>query len=147
MRILVDGDACPVKHLIEKTAARYGVGVVFFHSTCHCSSDSENAAVEKIMVDNESQAVDMAIINKTAEGDIVVTGDFGLASLVLGKKAKAISFNGMIFDESNIDRLLFERHVSGVIRRSGRRTKGPAKRTGNDDKNFEESLRFLILQS
>ncbi|MDD3706414.1 MAG: YaiI/YqxD family protein [Clostridiaceae bacterium] len=145
MRILIDGDACPVTHLVEKIAARYGVGVVFFHSTCHCSSNS-NSAMEKIMVDNESQAVDMAIINKITEGDIVVTGDFGLASLVLGKKARAISFNGMIYDESNIDRLLFERHVSGVIRRSGGRTKGPAKRTVGDNRNFEKSLVFLISQ-
>lgn len=30
MRILIDGDACPVTHLVEKIAARYGVGVVFF---------------------------------------------------------------------------------------------------------------------
>jgi len=52
----------------------------------------------------------------------------------------------MIFDESNIDRLLFERHVSGVIRRSGGRTKGPARRTDNDDRNFEKSLSFLISQ-
>ena len=145
MRILIDGDACPVTHLIEKTAARCGVGVVFFHSTCHYSNYS-NAAAEKIMVDNESQAVDMAIINKAVKGDIVVTGDFGLASLVLGKGAKAISFSGMIFDESNIDRLLLERHISGVIRRSGGRTKGPARRTDSDNRNFEKSLSFLISQ-
>ena len=145
MRILIDGDACPVTHLAEKIAARYGVGVVFFHSTCHYSNNS-NAAAEKIMVDNESQAVDMAIINKAVKGDIVVTGDFGLASLVLGKKARAISFNGMIYDEGNIERLLFERHVSGAIRRSGGRTKGPAKRTTNDNRNFEKSLIFLISQ-
>jgi hypothetical protein len=145
MKILVDGDACPVTHLIEKIAARYRIGVVFFHSTCHYSSDS-NAAMEKIMVDNVSQAVDMAIINKAKEGDIVVTGDFGLASLVLGKKAKAVSFNGMIFNEDNIDRLLFERHVSGAARRGGGRVKGPAKRRDSDDRNFEKSLSFLISQ-
>ena len=145
MRILVDGDACPVTHLIEKIAARYGVGVVFFHSTCHYSSNS-NAATEKIMVDNVSQAVDMAIINKVSEGDIVVTGDFGLASLILAKKARAISFNGMIFCEDNIDKLLFERYVAGAVRRGGGRVKGPARRTDSDNRNFEKSLSFLISQ-
>lgn len=147
MRILIDGDACPVTALIEKTAARYGVGVVFFHSTCHYSSSCSSGGMEKIMVDNESQAVDMAIINKVTKGDIVVTGDFGLASLVLGKGAHAISFNGMIYDEKNIDRLLFERHMAGVVRRSGGRVKGPAKRTGSDNKSFEKSLVFLISQN
>ena len=147
MRILIDGDACPVTALIQKTAARFGVGVVFFHSTCHYSSNSNDAAMEKIMVDNVSQAVDMAIINNASKGDIVVTGDFGLASLVLGKRVHAISFNGMIFSESNIDQLLFERHVAGVVRRSGGRTKGPAKRGAGDDKNFEKALCFLISQN
>lgn len=147
MRILVDGDACPVTALVEKTAARYEVGVVFFHSTCHHSSNPSSGAMEKIMVDNVSQAVDMAIINKATKGDIVVTGDFGLASLVLGKKAYAVSFSGMIFNEDNIDRLLFERHMAGVVRRSGGRTKGPAKRTDKDDKSFEKSLNFLISQN
>jgi uncharacterized protein YaiI (UPF0178 family) len=147
MRILIDGDACPVTALIQKTSARYGVGVVLFHSTCHYSSNTNGAAMEKIMVDNVSQAVDMAIINKASKGDIVVTGDFGLASLVLGKGVYAISFSGMIYDENNIDQLLFERHISGVVRRNGGRTKGPAKRSTNDDKNFEKSLNFLISQN
>jgi len=147
MRILVDGDACPVTALIQKTAARYGIGVVFFHSTCHHSSNSNAADMEKIMVDNVSQAVDMAIINKASGGDIVVTGDFGLASLVLGKGAYAVSFSGMIYDEKNIDRLLFERHVAGVVRRSGGRTRGPAKRNASDDRSFEKSLHFLISQN
>ncbi|HYE84551.1 MAG TPA: YaiI/YqxD family protein [Clostridia bacterium] len=147
MRILVDGDACPVTALIGKIAARHGVGVVFFHSTCHHSSNSDGNVMEKIMVDNVSQAVDMAIINKAEKGDIVVTGDFGLASLVLGKKAYAVSFSGMIFNEGNIDRLLFERHVSGVIRRGGGRTKGPARRSEGDDRNFEKSLDLLISQN
>ncbi|KUO74144.1 MAG: hypothetical protein APF77_11555 [Clostridia bacterium BRH_c25] len=146
MKILVDGDACPVTALIEKIAARHGVGVVFFHSTCH-HSDNYNRAMEKIMVDNVSQAVDMAIINKASKGDIVVTGDFGLASLVLGKKAYALSFSGMVYDENNIDRLLFERHMAGIVRRSGGRTKGPAKRCGSDDKDFEKALSFLISQN
>jgi uncharacterized protein YaiI (UPF0178 family) len=146
MRILVDGDACPVTALIEKIAARYGIGVVFFHSTCHHSSNT-GSSMEKIMVDNVSQAVDMAIINKASRGDIVVTGDFGLASLVLGRKAYALSFSGMIYDEQNIDRLLFERHVAGVVRRSGGRMKGPARRRESDDKDFEKSLCFLISQN
>lgn len=147
MIILVDGDACPVTSLIERIAKTYGISVVFFHSTCHHSCYSNDAYVEKIMVDNVSQAVDMAIINKVSEGDIVVTGDFGLASLILAKKARAISFNGMIFCEDNIDKLLFERYVAGAVRRGGGRVKGPARRTKRDDSRFEKSLSFLISQN
>ncbi|MGE5630118.1 MAG: YaiI/YqxD family protein [Caulobacteraceae bacterium] len=146
MKILVDGDACPATGIIEKAAAELGVKVFFFHSTSHYSNMSHNGAVEIIMVDNVSQAVDMAIINKASEGDIVVTGDFGLASLALSKKAFAVSFNGKIYTDDNIDRLLFERHIASVIRRGGGRTKGPVKRSREDDLNFDKSIRFLIFK-
>jgi uncharacterized protein YaiI (UPF0178 family) len=144
MKILVDGDACPVTVIIEKISAEYGIKTIFIHSTSHYSPISNSVVIEKIMVDNVSQAADMAIINKASEGDIIITGDFGLASLALGKKAHAISFSGRIFNESNIDRLLFERHLSNVVRRGGGRARGPAKRNKEDDLNFEKALRSLI---
>lgn len=147
MKILVDGDACPVTGIIEKLAAEYGIRTIFIHSTSHYSNMPDSGAMEKIMVDNESQAADMAIINKASEGDIIITGDFGLASLALSRKADAVSFSGRIFSEENIDRLLFERHLAGVVRKGGGRTKGPAKRNAVDDLNFEKSLRLLILKN
>lgn len=147
MKILVDGDACPVTGLIEKIVTEYGIRTIFIHSTSHYSSMSDSGAIEKIMVDNVSQAADMAIINRASEGDIIVTGDFGLASLALGMKACALSFSGRVFSEENIDRLLFERHLASVVRRGGGRAKGPAKRTREDNLNFENSLRMLILKN
>jgi len=147
MKILIDGDACPVTGIIARIAKEYGIRAILVYSTSHYRNMSDDGVMEKIMVDNVSQAVDMAIINKASEGDIVVTGDFGLAALVLSKKALALSFSGRIYTEENIDMLLFERHLSNVIRKGGGRTKGPAKRTHEDDLNFEKSLRTLILKS
>ena len=146
MRIYIDGDACPVTDIVVRTASEFSLEVTLIHSTSHFGSASGYGQVEKIMVDNESQAADMAIINRVAEGDIVVTGDYGLASLVLGKKALAISFNGKVYDNENIERLLFERHISAEMRRSGGKVKGPAKRTREDDEQFGIALRRLILR-
>lgn len=147
MKILVDADACPVKEIIANVAEEFGVRTIFIFSTSHYSRTTKYQTVEKIMVDNESQAADMAIMNKVSAGDIVITGDFGLAALVLGKKAFALSFSGRFFDEHNIDKLLFERHLSGMIRRSGGRVKGPGKRNTGDDMQFEHGLRTLILKN
>lgn len=147
MKILVDADACPVKEIVERVAAEYGIHTFFVFSTSHFSRTTKYQTVEKIMVDNESQAADMAIMNMVSAGDIVITGDFGLAALVLGKKAFVLSFSGRLFDEDNIDKLLFERHLSGMIRRSGGRVKGPAKRNAGDDMQFECGLRSLILKN
>ncbi|MFZ5352180.1 MAG: YaiI/YqxD family protein [Bacillota bacterium] len=146
MQILVDGDACPVKSQIVSIAKEFSLKVCIVFSTSHFGSAMEYPEMEKIMVDNESQAADMVIINKVTPGDIVVTGDFGLASLVLGKKATAISFSGRVYDEDNIDKLLFERYLSAEIRRSGGKLKGPAKRSKEDDYNFKEALKLLILK-
>jgi len=52
--------------------------------------------------------------------------------------------NGLIFTDMNMDRLLMERHIGKKIRRSGGRTKGPAKRTKDDDIRFEAAFRKLL---
>lgn len=145
MRILVDGDACPVKSEIIKIAEKYDIEVVLVNSICHSSFNSNYNNLQKIMVDNVSQATDMVIINKVTFGDIVITADYGLASLGLLKNAKVISFSGMIYDNNNIDRLLFERYLSAEARKSGKRQKGISKRSKDDDIKFISSLNNLIL--
>lgn len=149
MKIYVDADACPVKQAIINTARKYQLKVVFIFSTSHCGNlrlveGYEN--VEIIMVDNVSQAADMAIINKVNSEDVVVTGDFGLASIVISMKAAAISFSGGLFNTDNIDKLLFERHLASVIRKGGGKIKGPAKRSKEDDLNFKSALESVILK-
>lgn len=148
MKIFVDADACPVKKLIIDIASGYGIEVFLVHSTCHFTQSNKYKSISDqvsvIMVDNESQAADMKIINMSQKDDIVVTGDFGLASLVLGKGAYAISFNGKIYRTDSIDVMLLERHISASIRRSGGRIKGPPKRNIEDDINFSKNLNILI---
>jgi uncharacterized protein YaiI (UPF0178 family) len=146
MKILVDGDACPVKSEIMKVAEQYDIDVVIVYSISHHGNSNEYEKAQKIMVDNESQAADMAIINKVTYDDIVVTGDFGLASLVLAKRACAISFSGKVYDNYNIDKLLFERFLSAEIRRSGGKAKGPSKRTSEDNRKFYQVFKSLILK-
>jgi uncharacterized protein YaiI (UPF0178 family) len=149
MKIYVDADACPVKQAIIKIAAKYQLEAVFVFSTSHSGNLSlvEGCKnVDIIMVDNVSQAADMAIINRVNSEDVVVTGDFGLASIVISKRAAAISFSGGLFNTDNIDKLLFERHLSSIIRRSGGKTKGPAKRSKEDDWSFCSGLESVILK-
>lgn len=64
--------------------------------------------------------------------------------MVLSKGGYPINQNGMIYSNENIDQLLFTRHLSKKIRNSGQRTKGPKKRTKDDDIKFEKNLISLI---
>lgn len=93
-----------------------------------------------------ADAVDLALINLCRKGDIVVTQDYGVAALALGKKAYAIHQNGWQYTNENIDRLLMERHISKRVRRANKKVhlKGPAKRTEDDDAMFVNGLTSLI---
>ena len=49
-----------------------------------------------------------------------------------------------LYNDENIDRLLYSRHISKKIRKSGGKTKGPKKRTKEDDINFEKTLNEIL---
>ena len=100
--------------------------------------DEKNIKV--IVVSKGIDAVDFAILNNIEKGDIVITQDYGLASLVLSRNSYAINQSGMVYTNENIDELLYSRHVSKKIRKSGARVKGPKKRSKSDDDNFEKTL-------
>ena len=76
--------------------------------------------------------------------DVVVTQDFGLAAMVLGKGARVVNQNGLIYTNDNIDKLLLERHIGQKVRRGGGKTRGPAKRTKEDDARFEAAFESLL---
>lgn len=141
MKILVDADACPVKNEIEDIAKKYNISVTMFIDTSHILKSEYS---EIITVDKSADSVDIALINRTCAGDIVVTQDYGVAAMALGKKAYAINQNGLVYTAENIDRLLFERHIGKKVRRSGGRTGTIKKRTLEDNKHFSEKFIALI---
>ena len=64
--------------------------------------------------------------------------------MVLGKGARAVNQNGLVYSDGNIDKLLMDRHIGAKIRRGGGRTKSPARRTKEDNDLFETELSKLI---
>ncbi|MFA9397860.1 MAG: YaiI/YqxD family protein [Clostridiaceae bacterium] len=141
MRILVDADACPSKNVIERAAKENGIEVIMFCDINHILTSEYS---EILYFDSGYQSVDMKIINAATKGDIVISQDYGLASLVLGKGCLAISPKGFIYTNENIDKLLLERHLSAKARKSKQRTKGPKKRTQDDEERFYRNLMRLI---
>jgi hypothetical protein len=142
VRILVDADACPGRDLIEKAAMKYEIEVIMYCDMNHILR-SDYSVVKYI--ESGFQSVDMAIANVAKAGDIVVTQDYGVAAMVLGKKAYAISPKGRIYSDENIDRLLFERHISAKVRRGGGKTSNhPKKRTSEDDERLYKNMLLLI---
>jgi len=140
MRILVDADACPVKERIVKLAKKYKIEVLMFFDNSHVYHDGYS---EVFILDKGADSVDYFLINRTHAGDIVVTQDYGVATMALSKSAFPINQNGLIYDDDNILTLLNQRAVNKKLRRH-KNMKGPKKRTKENDKKFEENLLSLI---
>ena len=145
MTIYIDADACPVTRIAEGIARRHGIPVMLLCDTNHVlTSDYSTVKV----IGAGADAVDFALINLCQRGDIVITQDYGVAALALGKGARAIHQSGKWFTDDNIEGLLMDRHLAKKARCSGKHhLKGPAKRTGEDDKRFAESFERLIQEA
>jgi len=133
MKILVDADACPVKEIIVRLAKQRQIPVTMLIDTSHHLNDGYSKI---ITVDKQADSVDFALMGLLAREDIVVKQDYGLAAMVLGKGARVVNQNGLVYTNENIDKLLMERHIGAKVRRGGGRTKGPAKRTKEDNERF-----------
>ncbi|MEG1900523.1 MAG: DUF188 domain-containing protein [Bacilli bacterium] len=141
MRIIIDGDACPNIKEIALLAKENNMETIIFIDTNHLIA-CEYATI--ITVDYTSQNVDVHIINKIIKGDLVITNDYGLATICIGKGAKVISFNGFIYDSSNIDGLLELKHLKMNLRKNKIRIKNIKKRTTEDCQNLLLSINKII---
>ncbi|MGL5574751.1 MAG: YaiI/YqxD family protein [Sarcina sp.] len=144
MRIIVDGDGCPGMNLIEKVARAEDVELIVYSTVDH--NINLNYGMVK-RVDAGFQSVDMYVMNETKKNDVVISQDFGVAAMVLGKKAFAVSPKGMVYTNDNIERLLFERHLSAKARKAGLRGKNTSKRTKEDDMRFYESVKRVVREA
>lgn len=141
MKILIDADGCPVIKQATQIAKENNIEVVIFCDTSHIIN-SDYAQI--ITVSKGADSVDFALVNEVKSGDIAVTQDYGLAAMVLSKGGKAITQNGMIISDSNLELLLTSRYESKKARMSGAHLKGPKKRTAQNDEEFIKSFKSLI---
>ena len=96
------------------------------------------------MVDSGFQSVDMKIVNECKSGDIVISQDYGVAAICLGKNAKTLSPKGYIYNNENIGAMLEQRHLNQRIRSGGGRIQSSKKRTKEDDMRLYKNLIYLI---
>mgnify|MGYP000236428180 FL=1 len=146
MHIYIDADACPVVGIAEDIATKYNISVTLLCDTNHVLTSDYS---EVIVVGAGADAVDYKLISICHRGDIVVTQDYGVAAMALGKGAYAIHQSGKWYTDENIDQMLMERHLNKKARRASSRNhiKGPRKRTDEDDQRFAESFEKLLRKA
>jgi len=138
MRVLIDADGCPVVPIAVKLCKQTNTPCLIL---CDTSHRIEYDGVETLIFDKGSDSVDFALVNLVKENDIVITQDYGLASMCLAKKARVIHQDGYEYTDENIDALLTFRHTAAKLRRSGERFHTQKKRTAEQNRAF--SAKFL----
>lgn len=121
-------------------SSQYEIEPILF---CDTSHRIERENVITIIVDKGPDSVDFKLLNVLKKKDLVITGDYGLAAMCLAKGAFVITHNGKELTSDNIDQLLAIRYESAKIRRAGGRTKGPKKRTEENNLAFEAQFRQI----
>ena len=146
--IFMDADACPVTQDAMALARSHSVPVVLV------ANQSQNLArfvgrkgVEILQVGSGRDSADFAMVPRLAPGDIVVTGDVGLAAMALGRGCRVLSPRGRQYLPATIDAELAVRHAEQRYRRAGGRTTGPTPFRDDDRERFQESLKRLLTDS
>ncbi len=146
MQIFVDADACPVVGIIEKIAKKYSIPVTLLCDTNHILTSDYS---EVKMIGAGADAVDYALIGLCHKGDIVVSQDYGVAAMALGKNVYAIHQSGKWYTNENIDQMLMERHLAKKARRASKKNhlRGPGKRSREDDERFAQSFEKMVKKA
>lgn len=139
--LFIDADACPVTRDAIALARARGLTVTLVgNGTQDFSRHTKRTGVESVTVGTGRDAADFEIVSMLSPGDIVVTQDIGLAAMVLGRKARALSPRGRVFRSETIDLELAVRHAEQQHRRSGGRTRGPSAFDDEDRERFASAL-------
>ena len=141
MRVLIDGDGCPVVDIAVELCRKRNVHCLLLCDTAH---EFHREGAETLTFDKGADSVDFALANRVQPGDLVITQDYGLASMCLARRARVLHQDGWEYTAWNIDALLLQRHESRKYRLSGGRTKAIPKRTQQQDRAFRAAMAALL---
>lgn len=141
IKVLLDADSSPVMGIVESLCMEFHVKLVVVKNYNH---NIKSNYAEIITVDSVKEAADLKIMNLTEKNDIVISQDYGLAAMVLGKGAYVINQYGKIINNENIDFLLDQRYLNKKIQTQYRVYPKFKKRNREDDLNFKNNLLSLL---
>ena len=144
MTVLIDADGCPVTKIAVRLCREYQTPCILLCDTVH---EFHHENIRTLIFDKGSDSVDFALVSRVQSGDLVITQDYGLASMCLAKACRVLHQDGWEYTSDNIDALLLVRHESRKHRAAGGRFKGTKKRTPQQDNAFEAALKRILQTS
>ncbi len=141
MTVLIDADGCPVVDITVRMCRQLHIPCLILSDTAH---EIRHPGAETLVFDKGADSVDFALVNRVCVGDLVITQDYGLASLCLARRARVLHQDGWEYTVHNMDALLLVRHESRKLRSSGARIRGPKKRSSDQDRAFAAALEGIL---
>lgn len=123
-KILVDGDACPVKDEIYRVAERFQISVIIVANSY--MNIPVKTLFEMKVVKGNFDAADDWIVENVESSDVVITSDILLADRCLKKLARVLGPKGEEFTEDNIGSAIAMRELTQNLRHMGENRGGPA---------------------
>ncbi|MFW2828580.1 YaiI/YqxD family protein [Sphingomonas sp. ID0503] len=144
VRILVDGDACPVKDEIYKVAFRLHVPVaVVSNSPFRIPA---HPLIERVVVSDGFDAADDWIAEAANDKALVVTADILLADRCLKAGATVLAPTGKPFTTSSIGSAIATRAIMADLRAGGEQLGGPAAFSKADRSRFLQALDSALMR-
>lgn len=140
IRLLIDGDACPVKQEIYKVALRHKVPVTIVSNSWFRVPESQ--LIEIVVVSDGFDAADDWIAERADSTSIVVTADILLADRALKAGAVVLSPKGKPFTDNSIGSAVATRAIMADLRAGavGENIGGPAPFDQKDRSRFLSAL-------
>ena len=140
MTIWIDADACPkmIKDFVFKVSGRLKVPVVLVaNSGIHVP---RSKLVSLVVVGKANDEADQHILENCAVGDLVVTADIPLASLLIDKGVVAIDPRGAVYTPGNVKEALATRNLMQDLREEGTMSGGPPPLGPRDREKFANAI-------
>ena len=141
MRVLIDGDGCPVVDIAVGLCRERNVQCLLLCDTAH---EFHREGAQTLTFDQGADSVDFALANRVHAGDLVITQDYVLSGMCRAREARVLHQDGWEYTSWNIDVLLLQRPEAKKYRLSGGRTKATPKRTEQQNRAFRSAMAQLL---
>lgn len=144
IRILVDGDACPVKEEVYKVAFRQAVPVTLVSNSP--IRIPAHPLIDRVVVGDAFDAADDWIAERAGPHTVCITADILLAERCLKAGGSVIAPNGRPFTSSSIGGAIATRAIMADLRGGGEQIGGPAPFSKADRSRFLSALDEALVR-
>ncbi|HEX6903963.1 MAG TPA: YaiI/YqxD family protein [Thermoanaerobaculia bacterium] len=148
MKIWIDADAAPrdVKEIVFRAAKRLQLETVLVANS-PLSAPLNNPLVTAIQVAGGPDVADRHIADNARPGDVAVTADIPLASILVEKQVRVIDPRGVEYTEENVGERLAVRDFMDGLRGAGIETGGPRPYNPKDRQTFAATLDRVLTRA